>query len=466
MKIAYIRVSSKEQSENSNALEQQRQRVLNTGVEKVYCDVDSGSKDKRPQFLQLISDIKAGLITEVVCTRLDRLTRSLIKLREFIKLVEDYNVSLVALDDAVDTTSAVGRFQINMLGSLAEMEVDRLSERIRHGWNHRREQKKAFRPPFGYIVLDDKFELDITPFLCTLHNKKEYSKYLIAQWLLTTFFEVESARQTIKQFNTYFGLFTNNNKYYLIRENLNFSYAGFCQYLRNPVIRGHLVYFQHNKKKETIIIENQHSPLITEKQYQEIERILTQNKSTKRFGQKHPIYPLSGLVVCEECNHHCYYYKCTNKSNITYQYYRCNSYLLKGCTNKQMVRMDKIEQAVMDVLFEKYQEIIKLALTEEKTINPKLNELQKQILTLKSLPQNAIIKDAIAKLQTEIDSLAFQEQQVDIVKNSNYDLLKQVFSTALYWESLTPEEKKVIYHQLISEIYVNKGEIKAITLRL
>lgn len=149
-----------EWDENTHALEQQEKRVRDQGVEHIYCDIDSGSKDKRPHFLKLISDIQNNLVSEVVCTRLDRLTRSLVKLKEFIKIVEDNKVKLVALDDHVDTSSAVGRFQINMLGSLAEMEVDRLSERVSHGWNHLRNRKVAMNPPFGYCKVNDKFEFD------------------------------------------------------------------------------------------------------------------------------------------------------------------------------------------------------------------------------------------------------------------------------------------------------------------
>ncbi|MFN5753469.1 MAG: recombinase family protein, partial [Pseudanabaena sp.] len=132
MKIGYARVSTREQSENSHALEQQIARLKAAGATEIYSDVESGSKNSRPKFKQLIADCKLGRISEVIVTRLDRLTRSLVTLR---KTVDEFNlakVGLVALDDAIDTTTAAGKFHLNMLGSLAEMEVDRLSERVKH----------------------------------------------------------------------------------------------------------------------------------------------------------------------------------------------------------------------------------------------------------------------------------------------------------------------------------------------
>jgi hypothetical protein len=60
----------------------------------------------------------------------------------------------------------------NVLGSLAEWETDLLSERVRHGIQHRRNQKKACESfPWGYQVVSDRYELDHRPLLCLLENR-------------------------------------------------------------------------------------------------------------------------------------------------------------------------------------------------------------------------------------------------------------------------------------------------------
>ncbi|MFO0194853.1 MAG: recombinase family protein, partial [Pseudanabaena sp.] len=106
MKIGYARVSTREQSENSHALEQQIARLKAAGATEIYSDVESGSKNSRPKFKQLIADCKLGRISEVIVTRLDRLTRSLVTLRKTIDQLKDAGVSLVALDDSIDTSTA------------------------------------------------------------------------------------------------------------------------------------------------------------------------------------------------------------------------------------------------------------------------------------------------------------------------------------------------------------------------
>lgn len=147
--IGYARVSSREQAENSHALEQQTARLYSAGAMEVYADVESGSRDERDRFNKVIELVKANAIDEVIVTRLDRLTRSLPTLRSVLDVFQKQGVNLRALDDSIDLSTAAGKFHLNMLGALAEMEVDRLSERVRHGWAHLRERKVAMNPPFG-----------------------------------------------------------------------------------------------------------------------------------------------------------------------------------------------------------------------------------------------------------------------------------------------------------------------------
>ncbi|BAQ63956.1 fdxN element excision recombinase XisF [Geminocystis sp. NIES-3709] len=469
MKVGYCRVSKREQAENSHALEQQEKRVREQGAEYIYCDIDSGSKDKRFNFLQLINDIENNIISEVICTRLDRLTRSLVKLKEFIKIVENNNVKLIALDDHVDTSSAVGRFQINMLGSLAEMEVDRLSERVSHGWNHLRDRKVAMNPPFGYCKVNDKFEFDMTPFLCTIHDQKEYSKYTIAQWIINTFFEVKGLRATVRKLNQYFGLFNSSQENgYRVRYQLRFSPSGLHNYLINPVLRGHLCYLKKSKQKDTIIIPNQHSPVITESQYQEIIQILSFNRERRGYGATAPVYPLSGLVFCAECR--CACYSVTGNRGKTpgkNYYYQCKNWLVKGCSNKKMIRMDYLESSLINYLKQKYEELTALTLiTKTQVIDPQITELQHQIFTLQSLPKNPAITEAIDKLELQIKELDFNQNNQDLSMKENQEYFKSIFSSVGFWDSLLPEDRRDIYRKLVSKIFVKDAEIVDIILKI
>ena len=134
--IGYCRVSSREQSENSAALEQQKARVKDAGAEEILVDVESGRsarEDERPEFQRLMRLVEQQRVEKVIVTRLDRLSRALPTLRRVVDTFQTSGVDLVALDDSVDMSTAKGKFHLNILGALAEMESDHLSERIKHG---------------------------------------------------------------------------------------------------------------------------------------------------------------------------------------------------------------------------------------------------------------------------------------------------------------------------------------------
>ena len=166
----YARVSTGSE-EQENALEQQLDRLNKAatarGVEDPmrYVDIASGTKDDRPELSRLMGDCVAGLVTEVIVTRLDRLSRSSSHGAELLKYFSrDNTPNLTALDDSLDLNTTGGRFMAQMLVSWAEAESDRLAERTRHGHAYRRKQRKVFGPrsPFGY-QFDGKGGLEADP---------------------------------------------------------------------------------------------------------------------------------------------------------------------------------------------------------------------------------------------------------------------------------------------------------------
>jgi DNA invertase Pin-like site-specific DNA recombinase len=69
--VAYSRVSSREQAENTPALNQQIARLKAYSVELVLTDVESGREDKesqRLQFQKLMDWVRLGLIKKVIVT--------------------------------------------------------------------------------------------------------------------------------------------------------------------------------------------------------------------------------------------------------------------------------------------------------------------------------------------------------------------------------------------------------------
>ena len=139
----YIRVSTEDQAREGFSLGEQEEKLKQLcsykeyEVFKVYCDAGISAKDTehRPQFQEMIKDIKSGKINYIVAYKLDRVTRSVRDLEELISMLEKYNCYLVCDRDDVNTSTANGRFFVRMLTVLSQLEIEITSERTKFGLN-------------------------------------------------------------------------------------------------------------------------------------------------------------------------------------------------------------------------------------------------------------------------------------------------------------------------------------------
>jgi DNA invertase Pin-like site-specific DNA recombinase len=127
MRYGYARCSSVQQdtSIQINALKKE-------GCEIIREERVSGTSLKgRAELEILLEFLREG--DELVVTRIDRLARSIFDLQVIVKLLEDKGVSLHCTEQPVDTSSAVGKCFLQMLGVFAEFETNLRKERQMEG---------------------------------------------------------------------------------------------------------------------------------------------------------------------------------------------------------------------------------------------------------------------------------------------------------------------------------------------
>ena len=128
MKIGYARVSTEDQK-----LDLQRDALLKEGVDPdfLFEEKKSGKDTNRPALQECLKYLRKGYV--LVVWKLDRLSRSLKDLIELSEKLHARDVDLVSIQDAIDTTSAMGKFLFHLLGALAELERAMISERTKAG---------------------------------------------------------------------------------------------------------------------------------------------------------------------------------------------------------------------------------------------------------------------------------------------------------------------------------------------
>ncbi|NHO34444.1 recombinase family protein [Acetobacter fallax] len=127
MKYGYARVSSEEQS-----LDIQIDALEKAGCELVRGEKVSGtSREGRQELENLLQFLRKG--DALVITRIDRLARSLGDLSDIVQELEAKGVSLIATEQPIDTSSAMGRMFVSLLGVFAQFETELRRERQLEG---------------------------------------------------------------------------------------------------------------------------------------------------------------------------------------------------------------------------------------------------------------------------------------------------------------------------------------------
>ncbi len=128
MKLGYARTSTVEQKAGLDA---QLRDLEHYGCGKIFQEQLSSVDAKRLQLEAAIDYCRDGDI--LVCTKLDRLARSVADVVRIEAEIRKRGASLVILDPAMDTTSPAGRLTFNVLASIAQFEREIMLQRQREG---------------------------------------------------------------------------------------------------------------------------------------------------------------------------------------------------------------------------------------------------------------------------------------------------------------------------------------------
>ena len=170
--IAYLRVSHTD-SLNGTSLEVQEKKcrafaeLHGFTIDKVYTEVVSGGVEfrKRPIFQKVLSELKSG--SKLVVSRLDRLSRKVI---DTLKIVDDFkreHKEICITDIGNIHKDGVSKVFVTILASLAEIERENISQRIKASKKIAKDDRKYLGgyTEFGYKVEDKKLVPDEKEFI-------------------------------------------------------------------------------------------------------------------------------------------------------------------------------------------------------------------------------------------------------------------------------------------------------------
>jgi DNA invertase Pin-like site-specific DNA recombinase len=135
----YARVSTPEQNVETQLCDL-RKFAEQRGYEIVaeYTDVISGTKARRPGLDAMMKDARKKRFSVIALAAFDRMARST---RHFLQVMDELNdlgIEFISRRENIDTSGAMGRLFVTLIGCIAELEADLIKERIRAGMRRRK----------------------------------------------------------------------------------------------------------------------------------------------------------------------------------------------------------------------------------------------------------------------------------------------------------------------------------------
>jgi len=227
----------------------------------------SGGNMERPALRQLLADVEAGRIDVIVVYKVDRLTRSLADFARIVDTLDRAGASFVSVTQAFNTTNSMGRLTLNVLLSFAQFEREVTSERIRDkiAASKRKGMWMGGPVPLGYR-LDNRRLLVEEPEAATV------------QMLFERYVATRSITRLVDELAEV-GVRTKLRHYANGRAvgGVPFTRGSLSQLLHNPIYLGKV---RHRGE----LHEGQHSALIDEELWHDVQHILQQNRHERRNG--------------------------------------------------------------------------------------------------------------------------------------------------------------------------------------
>ena len=166
----YIRVSTEEQAREGYSMAAQEQvlrsycEVYDYEIFRIYTDDGySGTNTRRPAYRQMMLEINEW--DSILVLKMDRIHRNTRNFIEMMDVLNKKDKDFISQQEKLDTKTAMGRFVMQMIQGIAQLESEQIGERTKDGMREKAESLDAsdddkrtmgFTPPFGYRLKDGK----------------------------------------------------------------------------------------------------------------------------------------------------------------------------------------------------------------------------------------------------------------------------------------------------------------------
>jgi len=398
----YMRLSKEDEGESeSQSVVNQRSLMLDfakTNLLDIYDEyVDdgfSGTGFERPAFQRMIGDIESKKVNMVITKDMSRLGRDYIMTGHYMeRFFPEHNVRYISILDGVDTGIDSTANDITPFRAIMnDMYAKDISKKITSV--KRDKQRKGLfiggKAVYGYmlskeeknkIIIDDEVAATVKQiFAYALEGKscREIAQTLNKNGVQTP---ARYANLTISRKGPYSGLWSSERVSYMLQDQ---TYIGHMVQGKSKKISYKSEKSMRLQRKDWIVVENTHEPLIDEDVFNRVQELVASRKTTRVRTYD---YPLKGIIYCHECSYPLTVINRPTAKGEDVLYFVCRTYQ-RFCKPSACTCHSIKEKTVTKAVFEKITEVCKAYLAEDELI--KIGKMNYDKLAKRSSSDSAV----------------------------------------------------------------------------
>lgn len=261
----YLRVSTTEQAKEGYSLGAQLERLRN------YCkarewevaneyvdDGHSGRSTRRPAYQQMMAEKDEWDMILVV--KMDRIHRNSKNFMEMMDNLRKWGKEFTSMQESLDTSTAMGRFVVDIIQRIAQLESEQIGERVYVGMRQKASTEGGilgFAHPYGYDYENGELRIN--------ESEAEAVRLIFSLCL-----EGKGSPAIADELD---------KMGYKTKRNGTWSARTVGKILKNPIYCGYM-------RWEDIIYKGSHEALITAEEYNEVQMKIRQRTKNPKLRKK------------------------------------------------------------------------------------------------------------------------------------------------------------------------------------
>ena len=370
--IAYYRLSREDRGKNeSDSIANQRMLVsayLKNHpniqlVTEAQDDGYTGTNFDRPGFRVVMEAIREKKVNCVIVKDLSRLGREYIEMGKYLEMIfPSFGIRFIAINDDVDSEKENDSDDIiiPVKNIMNESYCRKISKELRKQFRTQRENGEYMGAfvSYGYLKsVEDKHKIVIDEYAAEVVKgifvlkMKGYSQDSIAEFL--------NKEQILPPAEYKKSIGINYKSGFSRSGTAKWTAKTITRILTNPIYVGVLEQgkrgtpnykvkeMRYRDKEDWVVVKEKHEPIIDELIFMIVQQIL--QRDTRRTPSSDNVQPLSGVVVCGDCNRNmCIKYVTSGKKK--FYYYVCRNFKYeKSCTSHNFEKT-KLETIVLNAI--------------------------------------------------------------------------------------------------------------------